>query len=73
MVEYYSLAKFQWSEVVDYNQPLVGGLSVHFTSARQIGNVPWAGGSTILLLYYTYLPWPLAGRRRPAWEGAREA
>eukprot|EP00966_Prymnesium_polylepis_P203423 4712797-Prymnesium_polylepis.1 len=30
-----------------YNQPLVGGLSVHPTPARQIGNLSLAGGSTL--------------------------
>ena len=31
---------------MDYNQPLVGGLSVHSTPARQIDNVLLPGGST---------------------------
>jgi hypothetical protein len=31
---------------IDYSQPLVGGLSVHSTPARQIDNLSLPGGST---------------------------
>ena len=31
---------------IDYNQPLLGGLSVHYTPARQICNLQLLGGST---------------------------
>eukprot|EP00966_Prymnesium_polylepis_P267518 6180133-Prymnesium_polylepis.1 len=31
---------------MDYSQPLVGGISVHSTPARQIGKVQLLGGST---------------------------
>eukprot|EP00966_Prymnesium_polylepis_P018314 421899-Prymnesium_polylepis.1 len=31
---------------LDYNQPLAGGLSVHSTPARQIGNLSLTGRST---------------------------
>ena len=33
---------------IDYNQPLVGGLSVHSTPARKNRNVSLHGGSTLL-------------------------